>query len=279
MRHEKRRGQGLSEVSLVVALIAIVAILILSLLGGKVGGLFECVVKDIRSQSCTANDVATSDGFMPGGNYASTVQSDHPVAYWKLDDSTATIADASGNGHTGTLAGPGTATEGIAGALLGPDKAILFDGSTNSINTNPPIAALGSNWTLEGWVKTNTSATMHIVETSPMEFYITAGGNLTADKVPGVGTVTTSGVALADGNWHYVVATDDGTNLTLYVDGQFRVSSPNLGAGAAITGTTVAIAQAVAGGGYFNGGLDDVAVYNVALSLSQVQAHFAAASV
>jgi len=271
----KRRGQGMTEISMLLAVVAIAAIIILTLFGGKVGSLFQCVVKDLQGQACTASDAASASPFAPGGAYAGAVEADSPTAYWRLDDSGTVIADAVG-GHNGTLAG--TAAEGVPGALDGgSDKAIIFNGSNTSVSA--PVGALGPTWTLEAWAKTNTLAEMHIVEATPVQFYVTTTGNLVA-KVQGVGSVTTvvSSPGLADGNWHYVVATDDGSNVNLYVDGQLRATTTTFGGAASITGTTVSIGQAVAGGSYFNGILDEVAVYGTALGADRVAAHFLAAS-
>ena len=96
-----------------------------------------------------------------------------------------------------------------------------------------------------------------------------------------------------DGQWHYVVATYDGTNMALYVDGEltgtatsssaqpytgyWRIGGDNLNGwnldpwGSNSQGTTQPA------GYYFNGTIADVAVYPTALTAAQVQTHFAAA--
>ena len=95
-----------------------------------------------------------------------------------------------------------------------------------------------------------------------------------------------------DGAWHYVVATYNGTNMALYVDGQltgtatsssaqgysgyWRVGGDNLNGwnldpwGSNSQGTTQPHSY------YFNGTIADVAVYPTALSAAQVAAHYAA---
>ena len=260
------------EYSLILALVVIGAIIVLTLLGGRLIGTFNCVVRDLQHQTCTANQIP-NPSIGGGGNYVVTVQADSPVAYWRLDDTGASIADAVGP-HVGTLSG--TATQGVPGALGGgTDKAIDFDGSTASVNV--PISALGPTWTLEAWLKTSTLADGHIVEMAPVAFQITASGNLQA-SVTGVGTVTTvvASPGLADGLWHYVAVSDDGSNVNLYVDGYLRASTTTLGSSATLTGSTIYIARASVGGGYFTGTLDEVAVYNTALSPSRILAHFQA---
>ena len=95
-----------------------------------------------------------------------------------------------------------------------------------------------------------------------------------------------------DGQWHHVVATYDGTNMALYVDGHligtatsssaqsysgyWRVGGDNLNGwnldpwGSNSQGTTQPASY------YFNGTIADVAVYPAALSATQVMAHYAA---
>ena len=263
------------EVSIVLVVVAIAAIVVLTLFGGKVGTYFQCVVHDLQNQPCTSNDLATAGPFTPGNFYAAAVQADGPTAYWKMDDGNATLVDAVG-GHNASLSGG--AVEGIPGALDGgSDRAIDFNGSSGSATAN--VTALWPTWTLEGWAKTNNLGVMHIVEAAPVEFYVTADGNLEV-SVTGIGNVVTlvSSPGLADGNWHYVVASDDGTNVTLYVDGVPRASTTVFGGAASITGSSISIAKASAGGSYFNGPLDEVAVYNTALSPARVLAHFQAAN-
>jgi hypothetical protein len=258
------------EVSLVLALVVIVAIVVLGLLGRTINATFQCTLKNLQGQTCATSDIA---GLVRGGSdnaYVSAVKADGPAGYWRLDDSGATIFDAVGT-HNGTLSG--TTAEGVSGALsVVGDKAIVFDGSSGSATV--PMSALGAQWTLEAWVKTSTSTQMHIVEADPMEFYITADGNLGADKVPDVGTVTSTGLHLADGNWHYVVVSDDGTNVNLYADGAPVASTPTLGGTASLTGTTVYLARSQLGGGYFDGVLDEVAVYPTALGATPIATHW-----
>jgi hypothetical protein len=98
-----------------------------------------------------------------------------------------------------------------------------------------------------------------------------------------------------DGQWHYVVATQDPTlGMTLYVDGQlvgtnstttaqgyngyWKIGGDNLNGwnldpwGGNSQGTTEPNSY------YFNGAIADVAVYPYALTAAQVTTHYAAAN-
>ena len=85
-----------------------------------------------------------------------------------------------------------------------------------------------------------------------------------------------SGANTLDGQWHHVVATYDGTNATIYYDGQ------SLGSQAVSFNTVNSAIGLVLGSqtgnddSPFNGSLDEVAVYSKVLSAAQVQAHYTA---
>lgn len=83
------------------------------------------------------------------------------------------------------------------------------------------------------------------------------------------GSGLTSSISLSDDNWHFVVATHDGTTKKIYFDGVLDVSqaygSPfstpqGLGIGSTCTGT----------GTFFNGSIDEVRIYNCALTNDEI---------
>ncbi|HAO46726.1 MAG TPA: LamG domain-containing protein [Ferruginibacter sp.] len=80
----------------------------------------------------------------------------------------------------------------------------------------------------------------------------------------------TGSTTVTDGNWHYAVGTYDGSNLKLYVDGALEATTasatiPVTGAGQLYLGADNS------GTGKFNGSLDELSIWNTALSLTQVQ--------
>lgn len=79
-------------------------------------------------------------------------------------------------------------------------------------------------------------------------------------------------MTINDNTWHHVAAVYDGANVTLYVDGSsdgsvaktgnLTTSSRNVRIGARHTTSM---------GEYFTGIIDDVRIYNKALSASEIQ--------
>jgi len=85
-----------------------------------------------------------------------------------------------------------------------------------------------------------------------------------------------------DGQWHHVTATYDGTNIFLYVDGTLDVSAPATGSIVPNSEPVCIGVNAQGTGGlpmyFFNGLLDEVSLYNRALTASEIQAIYAAGS-
>jgi len=91
---------------------------------------------------------------------------------------------------------------------------------------------------------------------------------------------------LNDGNWHYLVGIRDGQNGHLYVDGALvaTASNPSIGTittstctyariGASMTGPGHCTSTSAAGA-YFKGLIDEVEIYNRALTITEIQATY-----
>jgi len=231
-------------------------------------------------------------------SYTSTVLNDNPSFFWPLNDTGSTATDASPNGFNGTYTG-GT-TQGATGPLTG-SSATSFDGHTGNVYSNTAVNG-PQTFSVEGWFKTSANTGGKLIgfagsqtglsSSYDRHIYMMNDGQL----VFGVWNNATETVETPntynDGQWHYLVATYDGTNLALYVDGEltgtstsssaqvytgyWRVGGDNLNGwnldpwGSNSQGTTQPASY------YFNGTIADVAVYPSALSAAQVLAHFAA---
>jgi RHS repeat-associated protein len=220
----------------------------------------------------------TSSAVTPTGTlstYASTVETStpQPIFYYRLSDTVATVAaDSSGYGQAGTYVG--TPTMGVAGALANdPDVAVTFtSGYVSYSGTNIPIGNSGRS--VELWLKTTSTAgnqqLMGWGTGDPRaDFDIRFdGGTQIRINTWASNPVINLPYSLANGQWHQVVLTFDGTNLVVYVDGNPAGTNP---VGALATNRT-----SVSIGSNFQGTLDEVAVYSGALSSTQVNTHFLA---
>lgn len=223
--------------------------------------------------------------------YQQAILADSPVGYWTFDNASDLGADSSGNGNNGTVYGDAiTTTTGVDGT------AGLFDG--NSYIDTPDVD-LGTSFTVEAWFDTNYDMPsgdteyimnrdefngssrifqLRLVSSGDSEFIALSGGG----DQGGVQDTFSSG-SLDDGNWHYIAAVvqantaADTTTSTLYVDGSpvDRTTSPGL---EPTSGSDIGLgaADGESGGDDFRGALDEMAVYNKALTAAQIEAHYEA---
>ena len=200
-----------------------------------------------------------------------TIQNPNLVGYWSFDDNT---DDTSGKNNLGTRIGPlGTNLPQFVDGRYG--KALRFDGVDDYVDagSGSSLTIIGP-LTVEAWINTNILSvdagiagrgingnyqlTHHT--NGFLYGYIGSGGN-------GLG----SGNSIGINQWHHVVMTWDGTTnangMKLYVDGGFKnqkvstIASPP-------AGSSLKIGMASS---YYNGMIDEVAIYNKALTPDQIK--------
>jgi hypothetical protein len=230
------------------------------------------------------------DGDAGALGYAAAVLADQPVAYWRLDETGATAADASGHGATGIYSG--RIARGVAGALAGdPDAAVAFDDSTTdgiiSVGASFDFSGTAA-FTVEAWIKPSIvdNASRHVFTKQFRSDLTTKRGFAVLVRIPedlvferfadGAGRFATIHIAF-DSEFHHVVATYDGAMMTLFVDGAIASQIPDDRPALAISNIAT-IGATIDQYNWFGGAIDEVAVYASALPPARVQAHFAAGS-
>ena len=204
------------------------------------------------------------------------------VGWWKLDEASGTLKDSSGNGSDGTQSG-GVTYQPTGGVI---DGAIGFDGVDDHILA-PDNAKLRltSGATLSAWVYMQDDSTfatliskLHFVP-SPgpgYEMLIDSASRrlralfLTKDVYVEFAT-NTHHVPL--NTWTHVAVTYDGKNGYAYIDGQQEMLYNSATTNPLLPGTdNLALGFREAGNqNYLNGRLDDVRIYNRALSATEIQ--------
>ena len=194
------------------------------------------------------------------------------VAHWALDDPSDVGRDDSGNGNDGTATGTAWTPAGkIDGALEFDGLDDYVDcGNSASLNITHEITvaawvnidAVPADWTTviakgdSAWrLSTYESETrFHFAVTGPPDYFAVNGAT-----------------QLGLNEWHHICGTYDGTEIRLYVDGQ-------LDAQVAYTGGITANAYPVyigdnseTAGRFWDGLLDDIRIYDCALSQSEIQ--------
>ncbi|MEK7384492.1 MAG: LamG-like jellyroll fold domain-containing protein, partial [Elusimicrobiota bacterium] len=200
-----------------------------------------------------------------------------PVGWWKLDEgSGASTLDASVNGNTATLFNSPAWT---AGKLAG---ALNFDGVDDYVVAGVGgLPAVNAPQSISLWyrVAANAAGQNLVVLRAPSssaanQVMLTANGMMAMTQWGGA--VTVQAPAPAAGAWHLFTWTWDGATHRLYLDGSQ--------AAAATTALQSGPVEQVYLGTYngadelLSGTLDDVRVYNRALSAAEVQQLFNASA-
>jgi hypothetical protein len=215
--------------------------------------------------------VSAANGFGSSGDSAqvSATPVRELVGHWKFDENAgSTAADASGNGNTGSLL---NTPSWVAPGKLGT-SALLFGASslesvtaTNSSSLNSPVKAI----TICAWVNpSDWSGNRRIVQkgNADNQYRLLAENGVMKFHLNGVDTLTASLPPV--GVWTHIAAMWDGSTMVLHTNG---VQQASQGAAGSITTTADLLAIAKKNGSgvvgdYFNGRLDDVRIYNRALS-------------
>jgi hypothetical protein len=215
--------------------------------------------------------------------YSGVILGDGPLAYWRLNETSGTVAHDELGNYPGTF--QGNCTLGVAGALSDGEPAVAFDGSSCSIVVGAVLPFDGTaafslevwaNITLSNgsvrWLISNntgnpkTGYSLSIVDTT-LWFEQDASGASTSYVATGLPSLDV---------FHHLVVTTNAKRQRIYVDGALAVE------------TGFAVVQpsspgALAFGVYvptdpnqFAGTLDEIAFYDRELDPTVIAAHFAA---
>ena len=220
-------------------------------------------------------------------SYSATVLGDDPLLYFRLDEMSGAIAhDLSGNARDGTYVG--NVTLGASGATPDGDTSVNLDGTSGTIQASAALAFAGlAAMTLEVWVLPVSTALQYSPVAAKEDIAAPRDGYLLWLRVPSTGSTagferwaTTANKALTSAalppmTWHHLVATYDGSNARLYLDGvlQSAAASSLL---LAQTVVPLSFGSNAYEGTFYAGRLDEVAVYGHALAANRVLAHYQA---
>jgi fibronectin type 3 domain-containing protein len=193
------------------------------------------------------------------------------VAAYGFNEGTGTmVTDASGNGHNGTISGATWTTSGKYG------NALVFNGSGALVTiNNATTLQLSTAMTLEAWVNPSTvsSAWRDVIFKADDNYYL-EGTSMTSGRPAMGGKFASSPLygttALAVNTWTHLAATYDGTTTRLYVNGTQVASHAQTGPMASST-NPLQIGGDSLYGQFFQGTIDEVRIYNVALTAAQIQ--------
>jgi hypothetical protein len=210
------------------------------------------------------------------------------IGYWEFDEGSGSEAhDASGHGNDGSWQGTGPyySSASKVGSCAG-----LFNGTDHyvKINNFVGLPTSFSALTIMAWIKTSTSSETVIGDNTPgcgYSFSLSINGPYCS---PGTGIpcgynaadarynqTYNPSITVNDNLWHYLAMVSGNGTQTLYVDGSPVASSSytgNIPGPLSILTLGAYTNGGCLSGSYFNGLIDDVRIYNRALSAAEVQA-------
>ncbi|MDB4681401.1 hypothetical protein OAE88_00675 [bacterium] len=201
-----------------------------------------------------------------------TVGTATALATYTLDDGTAGLLS-----NAGVTGGDnGTATDVTYGTGQFNNCAI-FNGTTSKITASTTLSSANGARSISCWLKHTETAQKDIIgygsyaSNEMFMIRINAGGagNI---GIGGYANDHTYTATVNDGAWHHIVATHDGTTLTMYVD---KVSVGSTATTFATSTTnSFLIGVDIPSGTYLNGSVDQLRTYNSALTQAEVESLF-----
>jgi hypothetical protein len=198
------------------------------------------------------------------------------AAYGFEESGGSKVIDASGNGNHGTLSGT------VRRSTKRFGTAMEFNGSSSMITVNDSVSLdLTKGMTLQAWVypTAKTLQTWHTVIAkeksggAPYGLYVTHDSTRAATIIEVAGTQKTlmpTG-SLPIGKWTHLAATYDGVTQRMFVNGTQVDSRPQAGF-IDVSDGKLRIGGNLTWAEYFKGRLDEVRIYNRALSQAEILA-------
>ncbi len=211
--------------------------------------------------------------------------------YWKLDETTAgSYADFYGSNNATCTDCP-VATAGIVNVAQDFDAI----SRTNARNDNTFDWKSGDSFSIELWMKTDSGSTCSGGQVfvgrndgaTPLQWWLGCSKNgghaeFYLEDKGGNGALVVGTTDLTDGVWHQVAASRDAASgtINIYVDGKKEGTTTNLSYPAGFASFTAPVNIGwlnIEPYYHFVGSLDEVAIYNRALSDSEVSIRYTAA--
>ena len=243
-------------------------------------------------------------GLASDGAYFQAVNATNPIRHYRMESGTATETDYGSDGED--------ATNDLDASLStdGPQKDIArfsreFSGAANEYTTAPTLTELNSSSeaTFALWVKLDDlsadnalfSSGANFSSTDNILFWYNIAGGGNGDGGTDVVYTSLIGSSSVDGNrvnsqsnsalqgvWQYVVATMNGTNRKIYIDGILQTNSTLTATQTAISNQTatprIGSTQGITGWD-LDGNIADVVVWDRELSANEIANLYLAATV
>lgn len=200
-----------------------------------------------------------------------------PVGHWRFDEGAGTtVADSSGSNNTGALRGDPEFVTGFPQATFPNPGALSFDGQddqvvagtsripppqapkTISLWVRPPIVPVGSR-AYVSLTNRAVSCGLHLGSKGALLAAWNWGGEMLVSRIAPPGAL-----------WHHVLYSFDGARHTLRIDGGPPETSSTPTQSCPLA--SVVLGNYESGGNWFQGTLDDVRIYDRAVTDAEARA-------
>jgi large repetitive protein len=254
----------------------------------------------------SSSTACTAYTYTSGSHYQDAVLDSGPRSYWRMDETTGSIA------YSSILSNEGTDNASYSGVTLsqtGPlpgssASSAGFNGTSSYAKLPSGLVSGASYQSLSAWFK--TTATGGVIFSSSADaiskssttnqyvpmLYIGEGGDINAEYWNGGFDPMLSTNPVNDGKWHLAVLTAAGNTESLYVDGQLQTTVPNKTISMLYPQDNDYAGTGFLGGSwphepntnstntgyptYFNGNMSDVALWDRPLTGAEIQSLYAA---
>lgn len=201
------------------------------------------------------------------------------VAHWKMNDNAASTAVIDNiGGFNGVWQHGNTSTDSVAGKI---NNALSFDGTNDYAIVSDNAVFNTSTFTVCAWLKHSTTpGAWDRIFTKKTNFSDSDGYDISCDGgttnilytsgSSGTFATTDIGVSFNTGNWIHLVVIYNGTSITVYRDGSLKTTTGTI-ASVVSNAVTPKIGKITAETTtMWDGLMDDIRYYNVALTQDQV---------
>ena len=210
------------------------------------------------------------------------------IAYWSFDSAVGqTFYDGTGHGYNASWTGSGI---GQAAGLVG--KALSCSGTSYEVTVaNSRDSFALSNLTIEAWYNTDSAMDAFILDYQYVASGVYNGWGLyissdhlanfaMSNSVKNGWYVASSRSVIAKGKWYHLAGTYDGVTIRLFVNGNVDMQIPYSGGiGYPVAANARIACQTLQDGTvrlWDKGRIDELKLYNYALSADTIRAHYLA---
>lgn len=213
------------------------------------------------------------------------------VGYWTMDGRdtnwmTNTMIDKSGNGNTASLSYLSTSTSPVIGKL---GQAMKFPGTgfQNLVINDSSSLTLTASSTFSAWVNTKSLSARQVImaktangintwliDIDPADCLTNGKIEVFMDTAATGQSITCTSTALQTDQWYLITVVYDQKDVRIYINGILDKVSGTIGGALATNGQPVTIGDWNSNNRPFIGSIDDVRIYNRALSAAEVSQLF-----